>query len=45
MNLIKRFIRDESGVTAIEYGLIAAFIGGHYRQPRTAQDGVEHALQ
>ena len=27
MLLLKRFIRDESGVTAIEYGLIAAFIG------------------
>ncbi len=24
--LISRFIKDESGVTAIEYGLIAAFI-------------------
>ncbi|HKQ46163.1 MAG TPA: Flp family type IVb pilin [Rhizomicrobium sp.] len=26
MNLISRFIRDESGATAIEYGLIAALI-------------------
>lgn len=25
-NLIKRFARDESGATAIEYGLIAALI-------------------
>jgi pilus assembly protein Flp/PilA len=25
-NLITRFIRDESGATAIEYGLIAALI-------------------
>jgi pilus assembly protein Flp/PilA len=25
-NHIKRFIRDESGATAIEYGLIAALI-------------------
>lgn len=25
-NLIKRFIRDEDGATAIEYGLIAALI-------------------
>ena len=25
-NIIARFIRDESGVTAIEYGLIAAGI-------------------
>jgi hypothetical protein len=24
MNLISRFVRDESGATAIEYGLIAA---------------------
>lgn len=26
MQAIKRFIRDEEGVTAIEYGLIAALI-------------------
>lgn len=26
MNLIKRFLREESGATAIEYGLIAALI-------------------
>jgi pilus assembly protein Flp/PilA len=26
MNIISRFIRDESGATAIEYGLIAALI-------------------
>ena len=26
MNLILRFVRDESGATAIEYGLIAALI-------------------
>ncbi len=26
MNIISRFVRDESGVTAIEYGLIAALI-------------------
>ena len=26
MNLIKRFMREEEGVTAIEYGLIAALI-------------------
>jgi pilus assembly protein Flp/PilA len=26
MNLIARFVRDESGATAIEYGLIAAGI-------------------
>lgn len=25
-NLIKKFVRDESGATAIEYGLIAAGI-------------------
>ena len=25
-NLISRFLRDESGATAIEYGLIAALI-------------------
>ena len=26
MNLISRFVRDKSGATAIEYGLIAALI-------------------
>ena len=26
MNFITKFIRDEAGVTAIEYGLIAALI-------------------
>ncbi|NRT55859.1 Flp family type IVb pilin [Sphaerotilus uruguayifluvii] len=26
MNLIRNFLRDEEGVTAIEYGLIAALI-------------------
>ena len=26
MNLISRFVRDESAATAIEYGLIAALI-------------------
>lgn len=26
-NILKSFIRDESGATAIEYGLIASLIG------------------
>ena len=26
MNIISRFVRDESGATAIEYGLIVALI-------------------
>ena len=26
-NLVSRFMKDESGATAIEYGLIAAIIG------------------
>ena len=26
MNLIKRFLREESGATAIEYGLIAGLV-------------------
>jgi pilus assembly protein Flp/PilA len=26
-NLVSRFVKDESGATAIEYGLIAALIG------------------
>jgi pilus assembly protein Flp/PilA len=28
MNAIKNFIQDESGITAIEYALMAAAIGG-----------------
>ena len=27
MNIISRFVKDESGATAIEYGLIAALVG------------------
>ena len=27
MNMFSRFVNDESGATAIEYGLIAAIIG------------------
>ena len=27
MNLVTRFLKDESGATAIEYGLIAAIVG------------------
>jgi pilus assembly protein Flp/PilA len=27
MKIIKRFAKDESGATAIEYGLIAAIVG------------------
>lgn len=27
MSTLKRFVKDESGATAIEYGLIAALIG------------------
>jgi pilus assembly protein Flp/PilA len=26
-HLVKKFVRDESGATAIEYGLIASLIG------------------
>ena len=29
-NLIARFVKDESGATAIEYGLIAALIAVSY---------------
>jgi len=28
MKLVARFLKNESGATAIEYGLIAAIIGG-----------------
>ena len=27
MNMFTRFVKDESGATAIEYGLIAAIVG------------------
>ena len=27
MNMFSRFMKDESGATAIEYGLIAAIVG------------------
>ena len=27
MTLFKRFVQDQSGATAIEYGLIAALVG------------------
>jgi len=27
MNMFSRFVKDESGATAIEYGLIAAIVG------------------
>ena len=28
MNSIKQFLNDEDGVTALEYGLLAAVVGG-----------------
>ena len=50
MQMLKRFLKDESGATAIEYGLIAALIsvviigvvssvGGHLFDAFTAIDG------
>ena len=27
MNLVSKFVKDESGATAIEYGLLAALVG------------------
>ncbi len=49
MNMFSRFMNDESGATAIEYGLIAAIIsvgiitvlgqvGGHLRDTFTSVD-------
>ena len=43
MGLIKRFLKDESAATAIEYGLIAtgiavAIIPVHHRARHQAQD-------
>jgi pilus assembly protein Flp/PilA len=40
-NLFSRFVKDESGATAIEYGLIAAIIGVGII---TALGGVKTAL-
>ncbi len=32
LKALKQFLRDESGATAIEYGLLAAGICGHHRR-------------
>ncbi|WP_374584306.1 Flp family type IVb pilin [Pseudoduganella sp.] len=42
LSAVKRFIRDERGVTAIEYGLIAAVIA---LAVATTMDGVKDALE
>ena len=41
-NLVARFLKDESGATAIEYGLLAALIGVGII---AAAQGVRSALQ
>ncbi|EKF44336.1 Flp family type IVb pilin [Nitratireductor indicus] len=41
-NLVARFLKDESGATAIEYGLLAALIGVGII---AAVTGVRDALQ
>ena len=40
-NLVSRFVKDESGATAIEYGLIAALIA---LAPITAMSNIGSAL-
>ena len=42
-NLVSRFVKDESGATAIEYGLIAAGIAhrDHQRRQRPRQHAVD----
>lgn len=49
MEKIARFLKDESGATAIEYGLIAAFIGlmlvAVMPGVRTALQGVFTSIQ
>ncbi|WP_342118954.1 Flp family type IVb pilin [Pseudoduganella sp. OTU4001] len=42
LSAVRRFIRDERGVTAIEYGLIAAVIA---LAVATTMDGVKTALE
>lgn len=42
LSAVKRFIRDERGVTAIEYGLIAAVIA---LAVAVSMDGVKSALE
>jgi pilus assembly protein Flp/PilA len=48
-NLVSRFIKDESGATAIEYGLIAALIAvviiASVRLLGTTLDGVFSGIQ
>jgi len=41
--LVQKFLKDESGATAIEYGLIAAGIGA--RHHRSGQQGSGTTLQ
>lgn len=44
-NLIARFMKDESGATAIEYGLIAALISvGIIAGVRTIGDGLTNTF-
>ncbi len=42
-NLMKRFVKDESGATAIEYGLIAALIAVAIIAGATALGGTLNA--
>jgi pilus assembly protein Flp/PilA len=44
-NLVARFVKDESGATAIEYGLIAALIGvGIITAATTLGDEIENTF-
>lgn len=44
MTMFARFMKDESGATAIEYGLIAAFIGVGIITGLTALKGALNTL-
>ena len=45
-NFLARFAQDESGATAIEYGLIAAYHRRwHYHWPRPAPHRPEHPVR
>lgn len=45
-NIFSRFIKDESGATAIEYGLIAAIVGvGIIASLGTLKDGLDSTFE
>ena len=44
-NIVSRFVKDESGATAIEYGLIAALVGvGIIAALSNLRDGLQNTF-